>query len=279
MASEEAGPGLERGSGWPVVEKGRGRPVVFLHGYPLNHAMWEPQLKALSTDHRVILFDLPGFGVAQDWPVPNSLSGFVRIVYRTLAPHLGTPAVFVGHSFGGYLALALFEKHPELFAALVLTDTRSEADSVEARTKRLATARRLENPAEHLDAEELTRSLLAPATWEAAGPVVGKVRQVVREATSAAVIGSLRAIAYRGDLTPVLATVRVPTLVLWGTEDKLIPPSQSQAMLEHLPNAIGAGVPGAGHLPSLENPQAFSRAIRELLDRLPAYEAPATPPP
>jgi pimeloyl-ACP methyl ester carboxylesterase len=254
---------------WPVLEQGHGRPIVFLHGYPLSHAMWKPQLGALSDFARVVLLDLPGYGLAQGSRVPDTLPGFAESVHQTLVRHGEGPVVLVGHSFGGYVALDLIAHHPELVAALVLTNTRSEPDTPEAREKRLATAHRLGEPGEQLDVEATTRALLAPSTWEAGGPLVDQIRGIVGGVRSSTIIPTLAAIAHRPDLTPNLTTIRVPTLVLWGEEDQLIPPAQSRSMVTHLQGATGAGIPRAGHLPSLEAPSAFTEALRHFLSSLP----------
>jgi 3-oxoadipate enol-lactonase len=257
------------GREWPVVERGRGQPVVFLHGYPLHHAMWGPQLASLSADHRVVLLDLPGFGLAQEEPVPDSLAGFARQVENSLAHLVPGRVVVVGHSFGGYVALQLYRDHPERFAGLVLTDTRSEGDPPEAREKRMTLVRRLETPGESLNVDEVARGLLSPRHWEMGGDLVEVVRGMVREARNPALRGSLTAMAGRPDLTPVLSTIAVPTLVVWGEEDHLIPPAQTQSMVARIRDSEGVGIPDAGHLPSLEAPDPFGDAVRGLLDRVP----------
>ncbi len=249
----------------PAAEAGTGRPVVFLHGYPLNRAIFEPQLAALSGGHRIVLFDLPGYGQAEGRPVPETLGGFAEQVHATLVRRFPGPVAIVGHSFGGYIALQLLRDHPEKFDAVVLTNTRSGPDTPEARAKRLATVARLADPSEGLDIEQTARSLLAPATWQAGGSLPILVRRIVRGARSAAIIATLKAIADRPDSTPVLAGIRVPTLVIWGEADQLIPPAESRSMLSQIPRSVGIGVPGAGHLPSLEAPRAFNHAIAEFL--------------
>jgi 3-oxoadipate enol-lactonase len=255
---------------WPVLERGSGPAVVFLHGYPLHHGMWQSQLESLSTDHRVILLDLPGFGFAQEGPVPDARAGCAHRVEEALAPQVSGPVVIVGHSFGGYVALQLFRDHPKRFAGLVLTDTRSEADSPEAREKRLALVRRLETPGETLDIDATVRGLLAPAAWDAGGPLVHRVRAMVGEAPVPALRGSLTAMAGRPDLTPILSTVDVPTLVVWGEEDRLIPSTQTRSMVDRIRGGVGVGLSGAGHLPSMETPGPFESALRTLLARVPA---------
>jgi pimeloyl-ACP methyl ester carboxylesterase len=262
-------PTLTGAVGRSVLERGKGRTVVFLHGYPLHHGMWLPQLESLSHDHRVLLVDLPGFGLAADEVVPDSLAGFAQRVHATLVQQRAISPLIVGHSFGGYVALQLYHDHPELFAGLVLADTRSGADSAEAREKRMALVQRLEKSGEFLDVDETVRGLLAPATWEAQGPVVDQVRNIVREARPPALRGSLRAMAGRPDHTATLATIEVPALVIWGEEDHLIPPAQSQSMVPTLRAGEGVGIARAGHLPSLESPVAFDGAVRSLLRRIP----------
>jgi 3-oxoadipate enol-lactonase len=251
--------------GWPAVERGTGPPVVFLHGYPLDHRMWEPQLESLAQERRIVLIDLPGFGLAADGPVPDTLSGFARALNVALAAHVPGPVVVVGHSFGGYVALQLYRDFPEHFAGLVLTNTRSEPDNDEARARRMATVRRLEVSSESLDVDATVRSLLSPTAWTAGGPLVESVREIVRGARSRAVIPTLKAIAGRPDLTPVLSTIRVPTLVVWGEEDQLIPPPQTQSMVDRIAGARGVAIPGAGHLPSLEAPRPFTDALKVFL--------------
>jgi len=250
---------------WPALERGKGTPLVLLHGYPLTHAMWRPQLETLSDHYRVILLDLPGFGLAEEWAVPTSLAGFADSVHRTLVAEVAEPMVVIGHSFGGYVALQMYRDHPERFAGLVLADTRSEADPPEAQAKRRATIERLKDPMEHLDEDAAAQGLLAPQTWARRDPIVDAVRAMVGGVRNETVQGALQAIAERPGLTPVLATIQVPTLVLWGEADQLIPPAQSQAMVPHLPQGMGMGIPYSGHLPSLESPEAFNQAVRQLL--------------
>jgi 3-oxoadipate enol-lactonase len=249
----------------PWIERGGGPPVVFLHGYPLDHRMWESQLVRFSDSHRVVLLDLPGYGLARAEEPADSLARAAEAVDRRLREVGSGPFVVVGHSFGGYVALELFHRHPEHFAHLVLTNTRSTADPADVREKRLATARRLEQPSEGLDIDEVARGLLSPAAWVAGGELRETVRSMVREAPVPTVRATLRALANRPDLTEVLPTIRVPTLVLWGEADRLIPPPESRSMLDQLPRGTGVGLPGVAHLPSLEGPELFGRALADFL--------------
>jgi 3-oxoadipate enol-lactonase len=258
----------EQRKSWPAIERGGGLSVVFLHGYPLDHTMWLPLLETLPNGIHAVLLDLPGYGLASGSSAPDTLAGFAENVHQTLSAHLRGPVVLVGHSFGGYIALQLYRDHPDQFRGLVLTNTRSGADSAEAREKRLATVRRLEDPAQTLDIEATARGLVAPATWQAGGPVVEAARTMVRSARSTAVQSALKAMAGRPDLTPVLPAIRVPSLVIWGEQDQLIPPAETQSMVARIPDATGVPISGAGHLPSLEAPELFSQGLQKLFLRV-----------
>jgi 3-oxoadipate enol-lactonase len=251
----------------PVRESGAGPPVVFLHGYPLDHRMWGTGVGGFLPHHRVLLVDLPGFGDARDLPSPESLEGFSEAVDHTLETRLVEPATIVGHSMGGYVALDLYRRHSGRFRALVLTNTRSQGDSPEGRTTRLAAATRLERPGEGIALDDTVRSLLAPHTFTTSSEVVATVRGIVASARPERLAPTLRALASRPDLTDVLPTIRVPTLVLWGASDQLIPPAQTRQMVGQIPRSTGVEITGAGHLPSLEAPAKFFGSLAEFLSR------------
>lgn len=251
-------------SGW--IDKGQGPPVVFLHGYPLTHEIFLPALEHISRTHHVYLLDLPGYGLSRGQEVPQTLGGFAEAVHEFLTARFRAPVAVLGHSFGGYVLLELLRTHPRDVGSIILADTRSQPDSPEARDKRLETARQLEAAEKRLDPAEVSRALFAPATLTRAPSLVRQVQDVVAGVPSRTVIWSLRAIAGRTDLTPVLAEVRVPALVLWGEEDHLIPPEQSRSMVPHLRGCQTAVISGAGHLPFLEAPEDFSRAALRFLE-------------
>ncbi len=249
----------------PLDLQGVGPGVLLLHGYPLHRAMWRPQLAGLSDSYRVGLLDLPGYGTARGDEVPDTLAGFGEAVRKTVLGRMGGRATIVGHSFGGYVALQLYSVHPELFERLVLVSTRSGADSPEAREKRKATARRLTDRNEHLDVDEVAKSLLSDTTWGEQGPVVAVTRAIVGAASNATIVRTLTAIADRPDQTHALSSIRVPTLVLWGSNDRLIPPAETRALVAGIPGARGVEIAGAGHLSPLEATGTFNAAMRDFL--------------
>lgn len=248
---------------------GSGRDVVFLPGYPLDHRIWRPPDDPPAPPYRSILLDLPGYGAAASSPTPDTLEGFAEAVARELAEQNLRRCAIAGHSFGGYVALELYRTHPERFTGIILADTRSTADTPEAKARRMATIERLVRTGEKPDLEATVRTLLAPATLERGPEVVELVRAILRAAAPVAMAGTLRATAGRADLTPLLGQIQVPALVVWGEDDQLIPPAESRAMVPWIAGAVSVGIPGAGHLPSLERPARFFDAVASFVRRLP----------
>ena len=134
------------GRGLAYQEAGSGASVLFIHAYPLDRSMWAPQLKALSQTHRVIAPDLAGFGDSDALPGSSpegeepSLDAYADDLAALLDALSARPAVIVGLSMGGYIALNLFRRHRACFRALALADTRATADDDAAKESRRKTA-------------------------------------------------------------------------------------------------------------------------------------------
>ncbi|MGH2820703.1 MAG: alpha/beta fold hydrolase [Actinomycetota bacterium] len=248
---------------------GGGEPVLLVHAFPLSSRMWGPQVEALSDRWRLIAPDLKGFG---DSDAPEDPSAYSVEAYADdvagLLDHLGLDrAPVVGLSMGGYIAFALLRRHPRRIAALVLADTRPEADPperIEARTNQqgqVAEGRLGEVQ------EALIGALLAPTTLDAKPDVVARVRGLM-DNPPAGYIGALEALKGRPDSTGDLARIDVPTLVVVGEEDGLAPPEAARSMHEHIGGSRLVVIPQAGHLSNLEAPDAFNGALAEFLREL-----------
>ncbi len=253
--------------------------------------MWRPQLTALAGRCRLIAPDLPGFGgsaaaagvSASPAPAPSSglaataaLPGMAATATVTMAEmaaavvrlldSLGVArAVVCGLSMGGYVALALCAEHRERVAGLVLADTRATADDAAGRRRRLDTARAVEERGSAALIESLVPKLVAPHARTGRPDLVAWLEREVAAAPPAGVAAAQRGMAERPDRTALLPGIAVPTLVLAGEDDQIIPAAESAAMSAAIPGARLATLPGAGHLSNLEQPEAFNRALLDLL--------------
>lgn len=242
-------------------------PVVLIHAFPLHRGMWEPQAP-LEAHARLIRFDLRGFGQS---PAGDGLIPFELHVDDLLGlmDHLKLPsAVLCGVSMGGYVALRAAERAPERVRGLILCDTKSQADDDAARLKRAATVRLIKREGLEAFAETFVKGVLAPQTLAAKPEVAARVRELIGDNTARGACAALIAMAGRTDTTAALARLDVPALVLVGEKDALTPLSAAKALAAGLPKASLAVLPAAGHLSSLENPEAFNREASSFLKRL-----------
>jgi 3-oxoadipate enol-lactonase len=246
-------------------DQGQGVPVVLLHGFPFSRWMWRPQVAALSRGHRVITPDFRGFG--ESGGLPESLEQLADDLHA-LVEHLGLSRfVLGGFSMGGYVAFRYLARHADRLSGLMLLDTRPEGDTEEGKQRRYAGIERIrsEGPRGFLD--DFTKLVVSPRTMESRPDVVAEVRRLM-EARSDALAGGLRAMAERPDSTPVLGTVTVPALVVVGEDDKATPVESSRKMAAAIPGTDLVIIPGAGHVSSIEQSDAFNAALVMFLRRI-----------
>jgi 3-oxoadipate enol-lactonase len=124
-----------------VVQEGNGRPLLLVHGFPLDSSMWQGQIDALADQFRVIAPDLRGFGQSCVTPGSVTMQEYADDLAALLkAMHVGEPVIFCGLSMGGYIGWQFVARHPEKLSALIVADSRALADNEKAAAGRLETA-------------------------------------------------------------------------------------------------------------------------------------------
>jgi pimeloyl-ACP methyl ester carboxylesterase len=248
-------------------EAGQGTPVVLLHGFPLNGAIWHEQQKQLSDRFRVITPDLRGHGRS---PAPSGIYEMdllARDVLALLDALLIKKAIIMGHSMGGYVALAAWKLAPDRFLALGLIDSHTGADTEEGRQGRYKMADKVAAEGSKVAAEAMLPKLFA-ANLPAGAPIIEQVRQMILNTPSAGIIGSLKGMAGRIDSGPLLSKLNIPVLILTGDKDQLIPLEKAKALAATIPTATLTMVENAGHMPMLEQSQATTTALRSFLTEI-----------
>ena len=263
-----------------VVDKGRGAPVLLVHGFPLDHSMWSGQIDSLSDRFRVIAPDLRGFGASGVAEGIATMEGFADDLARLLdALQIDRPATFVGLSMGGYIAWQFWRRHPERLDRLVLCDTRALPDSEDTARGRLLTAERVLVQGPSVIAEPMIERLFAPATRAAAAGVAGagvaggrgaadcveSVRRVILSTSPLSIAAALRGMAQRVDASPWLPLIDLPTLVVCGEHDGISPPSEMRSLAESMRQATFVQLDGVGHMAPLESPAEFNARLTEWL--------------
>lgn len=253
---------------YEVAGKDSGLPVVLIHGFPFSHEMWHPQVEALSSGYRVITYDVRGHGESEVGDGQYTIELFVDD-FLGLLDHLKIEkAVVVGLSMGGYIALRTIERNPERFKALVLCDTRSEADTNEGKLKRAANIKFVKNEGVERFAAEFVKAIFSPKSFETNLETVQFIQDIIEETSPTAIAGTLLALAGRTDTTDSLSRITVPTLILVGEHDTLTPPSAAEAMHSKIPNSELHVISDAAHMSNLENPEEFNNHLLNFLSRL-----------
>lgn len=254
-----------------VQTSGSGLPLVLLHAFPLDHGMWRRQ-EPLAESLRLIVPDLRGFG-GSTGSVPGGIADLADDVAELLdAVHLERPAVICGVSMGGYVAQHVAVRHPDRVAALVLVDTKLEADTPEARAARADLAGKVGRLGQSILADAMIPRLLAVPRSDADPLVVARhaenrllLQSLIERQPVATIQAALAALGDRPDMTDAMRHVSVPTLLVVGAEDQITPPACLEAAEAIIPNAKLLIVPAAGHLVPLETPEVFNHAVLEFL--------------
>jgi len=249
------------------TDQGNGTPLVFIHAFPLSKTMWQPQVDALKDSYRVITIDLGGHGESDIVLWNDSLDGYAKNVIHLL-DHLGiAQAIFVGLSMGGYTLFSIYRHYANRVKAMVLADTKAQADSEEGKAGRQSMAEMAFKDGASAIADMMLPKLLAPSTIEHHPEIVEQVRQMILHTSTAGIVVDLVAMAARPDSTDLLPTITCPTLVIVGEDDQATPVTESQYIAQRIPGSTLVTIPQAGHLSNVEQPAAFNKALNSFLKK------------
>ena len=253
-------------------EQGQGLPIVFAHGFTGSHADWASPMAALSQRFRVVAMDHRGHGRSQAPSSPSDYSASIMAHdIRSLLEHLGIEeCCLVGHSMGGFMALELVLNHPEMVRALVLVDTSSGGfgraagfEELQAKLDDLARKEGMDAAFEYMAAHnEMVR-----ARFERHPELREDSRQKMLQTSVDGYIHTWHAIAQWPPVTARLSEIRVPTLIFLGEEDTPFE-RPSEVLREGIAGSKLVLIPGSGHCPHEEAPEAFNRVLLEFLDTI-----------
>lgn len=237
---------------------GKGSPMVLIHGYPLDHSIWDGVASLLENDFDLILPDLRGFGGSSTVDTPYSM-GDIANDLASLLDFLGIEkASFAGHSMGGYVALAFAKAYPNRVNGLALVSSQAAGDTPERKEGRYKTAADVVEKGVAMVAATMTEKLSADPQ------VRDNLQPLIQKQSIAGVVGALKAMAEREDLTSFAASFDRPLVLIHGDSDELIPVDRAREIKFLLPPALLFELSGAGHMPMMEMPDQTASLLKHL---------------
>jgi 3-oxoadipate enol-lactonase len=241
---------------------GEGTPLFLFHSLLSDRASFDSIVPQLARSHRVVVPELPGFGgsKAVEGDLAAVADRMAEVVHDAAG---GEPATVLGNGYGGFVALQMAIRHPELAGKLVLADCGAAfSESGREAFRNMAAASKAKGLAAITDVA--MRRLFAPE-FQAAHPDLMRDRREAFLKTDPQVLQAACAALAALDLRSELWKVRVPVLVLVGEHDEATPPPMSQELAALLPNAKLKIITGCAHVPQLQAPEVFLEAIKDFL--------------
>jgi 3-oxoadipate enol-lactonase len=246
-----------------AVRTGEGRDLVVLHSLLSDRHAFDPVLPALAAKHRVTLINLPGFHGSQP-TLLALMDAYVAAIEDGFQEFgIASNCVLIGNGFGGTVALAFAIAHPERISKLLLSDA-AACFPPEGRKAFEVMAAKVADGGLGAIAEIAAKRVYSPAYLAAHPDLIEERQRVLMEIDPKAFQAACK-ILQDADLVPLLHRLKVPTLVVCGEFDQATPPVLNKAIAKKVAGARYVELPGCGHCPPLEQPEAFLAAIKEFV--------------
>ncbi|WP_448529082.1 alpha/beta fold hydrolase [Raineya sp.] len=248
------------------TEKGKGSVVVLLHGFCESKAIWKDFMNELSKYFRVIAIDLGGFGEsANALPEPCSMETMAEQVFQTIQNLQVSQAAFVGHSMGGYVALALAEKYPTMLEKLCLFHSTALADSPEKKENRNKVIEFVQKAGVEAFISNFVKPLFYEGRWQELQQEIHFLEEIGKETPLKTIVSVLAAMRDRKSRLDMLAKVNFPVFYIIGKQDTAVVWESYQEQLQKIPKAQTLILDNTGHVGMLERPQETLQALKDFL--------------
>lgn len=240
-------------------------PVIFLHGFPFSKSIWRVQLDFLKSWHRVIAFDIRGFGNSKDEKSVLSIDLFGDDLIRFMDKLNIDKAIVCGLSMGGYIALNAHKRYSDRLEGLILCDTQCIADTPEGKAKRYKLIDEVALNGTGNFTEGFVKNVFHKDSFTEKKEIVEELRNVILSNSKHIISMGLRALAERSETCSSLSEVHIPTLIICGREDLVTPLAQSELMNRSIKGSMLRIIDDAGHVSNLEQADEFNKLLQDFL--------------
>jgi pimeloyl-ACP methyl ester carboxylesterase len=239
--------------------------VVLLHGYLENMLVWEEFVPLLYKDVRVITLDIPGHGISEVKGELHSMDYLADTLAAALAKLNIKSATIVGHSMGGYMALAFAERHPEQTDGIVLLHSTPYADSEEKKHNRQREIALIRSGKKELLARTAPEAGFAPDNRNRFRTEIEDLQQTIYLTEDAGIIALLNGMMERKSQSEMLHTLSNPILFILGRKDGYITPEIAEKMAAEHPEAKVVWLENSGHMGFIEEAKECAKALLEFV--------------
>ena len=240
-------------------------PIIFLHGFPFDKTSWQPQMESLKQTHRVIAYDIRGFGKSTAGKSAPTIRLFADDLIQFMDGLSINKAIVCGLSMGGYILLDAISRYPNRFEAIVLCDTQCIADSEETKEKRNQTILQIKANGLKSFAQGFIKNIFCQESSDKKKELVEKINQIILSTPFDSIVGTLGALTERENTCLTLDEIAVPTLILCGKEDIVTVPEQSEFLQDNIPDSTLYIIDKAGHLSNLEQSGEFNQHLTNFI--------------
>lgn len=239
------------------AEMGQGKPLIFIHGFPLDHSTWLPVAQQLKSKARCILPDLRGLGKSPITGTETTILEMAEDVVRLMDRLDIRQAVVIGHSMGGYVAMQMAHSFPDRVMGLGLVATRAEPDSPES------AASRLESRDDVLKngISSIVRTMASRLTDNA--EILPELLAIMEKNSSQGIAMAQYAMVHRQNATPWLKEISNPVVVVAGGKDGITSEEGLKKLVQILKKGKFYSSPTSTHMIPIEEPGLIARALEE----------------
>lgn len=252
---------------------GNNEPLIFIHAFPLSSRMWDRQVPFFVDKFRVITYDLRGLGNSKQsdyffFTMESYCDDLIMLMdsLNILKAHV------CGLSIGGYIIFRTFQKYPNRFLSLTLSNTKADRDSNDGLINRANMLKEVLSSGLEKLSKEFPRKLLSESGIQN-DELLAEIEHNISSQDTKGVAGAILALATRTDCTDMLDTINVPVQLIAGSEDKLTPPDSLSELSEKIALSTFSVINNAGHLTAVEQPDEFNRILSGFLSSLPEYQS------
>ncbi len=261
---------LQRIEGLSVYTQGDSthQAVIFLHGFPYDHTLWNPLVRVLSKEYYCVTYDIRGLGASSIQDGQYTIDSFVDDLESIMNALKLKQPIICGFSMGGYIVLRALERMQERFHGVILCDSVSQPDSNEGKIKRSKTIKSIDQEGLSPFVETFVNNCFMPWYKQKHPEVIQRWIKRASAFSPKGVKGCLLAMMGRNDMQHFLTAIKLPTLVICGKEDTITPLNAVESMAKTIHNATFVSIEKCGHMSVVEDSQKAIKAMQIFLRSL-----------